>query len=129
MALLGATLNTAALAVAPTENTVTTTDGTDTTIATIAIPDDTAVFIDATFIGRRTDAAGRAGFVRMAVVFREGGGSATLEGSVYTSFSRKSTGSYAGEIAISGNNVLLRVSGSSAHTLNWKSFHTVEQIS
>lgn len=129
MVTLGETLSTAELAIAPVENTVTTTDGTETTVGTIAIPDDTAVIISAVMVGRRTDAADRAGFIRTVVAFREGGGSAAFEGTVDSSFSRKSTGSYDATMTVSGNNVLLRVTGSSSHTINWRSFHTTEEVS
>lgn len=106
--------------------TVTTTDNTDTTIATIPIPDDTVVFIHGEFVGRRTNAADRAGFVREALVFREGGGGATLQGAVGTPFSRDSN-AYNATITVSGNDALLVVQGDAGHNVNWRvCYHTVQ---
>lgn len=109
-------------------NTVSTTDATLTTIATIAIPDDTVVEITATVVGRRTNAADRGAFIRQATVFREAAGSATLEGSVTTTRSRKSDPQYDVEINVSGNNVLIQVQGDTGHNMNWKSHHTILEV-
>ncbi len=109
-------------------NTVSTTDATLTTIATIAITDDTVVEIKATVVGRRTNAADRGGFIRQATVFREAAGSATLEGSVTTTRSRKSDPQYDVEINVSGNNALIQVQGDTAHNINWKSHHTIIEV-
>lgn len=109
-------------------NTVTTTDATLTTIATIPIPDDTVVEIKATVVGRRTDAADRGLFIRQASVFREAAGAATLEGNVTTTRTRKSDPQYDVELNVSGNNLLVQVRGDTGHTLNWKSHHMILEV-
>lgn len=109
-------------------NPVTTTDATVTTITTIPIPDDTVVLIDVYIVGRRTNAAGRAVYVRRAVVFREAAGAAAIQGSVDSPLTRESSGGYNATIAVSGNNAIVTVRGLAAHTINWKARHTVDSV-
>lgn len=101
------------------KNTATTTDATVTTVTTIAIPDNTVVLIDAYIVGRRTDAAGRAVYVRRAAVYREAAGGATLQGAVDSPLTRESAGGYNATIGVSGNNAIITVKGLAAHTINW----------
>ena len=108
--------------------TVATTDATSTTIATIAIPDNTVVLLKTDIVARRTDAAGRAAYMRNALVFREAAGSATILGSVDTPFTRESTVQYNATISVSGNNALITVQGFGTHNIDWKSIHTIEEI-
>lgn len=116
--------------VAEVENTATTTDATLTTIATIAIPDDTVVLLEVRVVGRRTDAAGQATYIRRAVVFREAAGSAVILGQVNTPLTRESSGNapWKATIAVSGNNALVQVTGQAAKTVNWKSLHRTRQV-
>lgn len=102
---------------------VTTTDATVTTIVTIPIIDDTAVFVDTQIAGQRTDAADRAAYELKALVFRAGGGGATIQGPVDTTFSRESVGAYDANISVSGNDALVTVRGQTGHTINWTSAH------
>lgn len=102
-----------------TINTVSTTDGTQTTIETIAIPDDTVVEIIAEIVGRRTDSADRIGGRIRATVFREAAGGVVVEG-VSKDFAA-SDGQYDLDVVGSGNDALVQVSGRAAHTLNWRS--------
>lgn len=109
-------------------NTVTTTDGTVTTIATIPITDDTIVEVRVIVVGRRTDAADRGGFIRLATVFREAAGGATLEGTVTTARTRTSDAAWDVTVTVSGNNLLVRVQGAAAKTVNWKSHVTMLEV-
>lgn len=109
-----------AKASAPTADTVTTADAALTTLSAIAIPDDTVVLLTVKVVGRRTNAADRAAYVRRFGVFRESAGSATLIGSVQTIFSRESDSSWACNVAVSGNDALVRVQGAVGHDVNWK---------
>lgn len=104
-------------------NTVTTTDATVTTITTIPIPDNTVVLIDAYILGRRTDSADRAVYIRRAAVYREAAGSATLQGSVDSPLTRESAGGYNATIAVSGNNAIITVKGLGGNTINWSATH------
>ena len=98
------------------------------TIATIPITNNTAVLIRANFVARRTDAADRAGYIRNAVVFREGGGAATLQGAVDTPFTRESDAGWDATIAVSGNNAILTVNGNAGQTVDWKSEHFTLEV-
>lgn len=109
-------------------DTVTTTDNTVTTIATIPIPDDTVVFIHAEYVARRTDAADRAGYVREALVFREGGGGATLQGAVATAFTRESDAGWNATIAVTGNDAILTVEGNAGQTINWRACYYTREV-
>jgi hypothetical protein len=110
-------------------NTLTTTVNGLTTIATIAVADDTVMLIEAFIVGRRTDAAARASYIRKAVVYREGGGSATLEGSVQSTLTRESVGGYNATIIVSGTDALIQVDGAAGHTINWESTHVTYDVS
>ncbi len=113
------------------ENSVTTTDATLTTIATIAIPDDTVVLIEVEVVARRTDAAGRAVYIRRAVIFREAAGGATIQNTVDTTFTRESSGNapWNATIAVSGNNALIQVTGQAGKTVNWKALNRMRKVS
>ena len=108
-------------------NSLSTTDATVTTIATIPIPDDTAVWIEVDVIARRTNAADRGKWKRGALVYRESAGAATREGSVWTPLTIKSDAAWDVDIAVSGNNALIRVTGAAGHDLNWTSRHVLEE--
>ena len=108
--------------------TIGTSDAILTTIATIAIPDDTVVHIQARIIGRRTDAADRGVFRREVAVYREAAGSATKEGSTSDIFTSKSDALWDVEVNVSGNNVLIQVKGAGVQTVNWKSIHWAAEV-
>lgn len=112
-----------------THRNVATTDATVTTITTIPIPDDTAVWIEADVEVRRTNASERSKFKRGALIFRESAGAATLEGAVWTPVTIPAATSYDATITVSGNNALIRVTGVAANDLNWQSRHTVAERS
>jgi len=63
------------------------------------------------------------------VVYREGGGSATLQGTVDSTLTRESVGGYSATIVVSGNNALIQVDGATGHTVNWESTHVTYDVS
>lgn len=109
-------------------STVTTTDATVTTLATITIADDTVVKIEVDAVARRTDAAARAGYRRAVLVFREAAGSATIQGPVDSDFTRESTGAWNLTIDVTGNDARIRVTGVASQTINWKSTHRILDV-
>ena len=112
------------------EATVITTNDAVTTIATIAIPDDTRVTVKAHFVCRRTDASTNNGghFERWVGVFRDSGGGVEQDGTIYTPFTRETPVSLNATISVSGNNVLLEVKGIAGATYEWKVFYQLLSI-
>lgn len=106
----------------------TTTDGAYHTAATLALPDDKVWLLRVTSVGRRTDAAARAGYLREAVIFREGGGNATIQSTVATPLTRESVTTWDVTISVSGSNVLIDVRGAAGQTVNWTVAYTLEEI-
>lgn len=107
--------------------TTTTTNNTPTTIATLPLSDDTVYLVEARFVGRRTDAAGRSAYSRRALVYREAAGVATIEGTVDTDLTRESTATNDATISVSGNDLLLRVTGTTGHTIDWKVYYRIDR--
>ena len=111
--------------VVQSQATVQTTNNTVTTAATLALADNTVYLLQATIVGRRSDAAGRAAYVRNACVYREAAGAATLEGMVDTALTRESTATWDATISVSGNDVLITVKGATGATVNWTVTYTL----
>lgn len=99
--------------------TVTTTDATPTTLISLALDDNTVYLVEGYVVARRTDAADRAGYYRNVVAYREAAGAATLQGTVDTSFTRESDATWDSTIIVSGNNLILQVTGRAGRTIDW----------
>jgi len=104
-----------------TTDTVTTTDATLTPIAIIPIPDNTCMYIDARIVGRRTDTADRAAYLRRVCVYREAGAAPVFQGAIATVFTRESATGWQASFQINGNNVEIVVAGNVGQTVNWRS--------
>lgn len=110
-------------------NTVSTTDATVTTIATIPIADDSVNILDVRCLARRTSVAEEAaGYVRRAIIFRQAAGVATLLGSQDPQLTREDDNQWDFNIVVSGNNALLQVTGRATRNIDWKSFHELRTI-
>jgi len=108
---------------------ITTSDNAYHTILSYAVQDNTVVLFEAIAVARRTDAAGRGSYLRKAVVYRQGGGAATIQGTVDSPLTRESSAAWDMTITVSGSNVLVRVRGATGHTVHWKSSFVTEEIS
>ena len=108
-------------------DTLTTTNGTQQVISTIAIPTNTVCLLEATIVARRTDSAGRGGFITNAVIFRIVGG-ALRQGSADLHLIIDSQG-YSTDIGVSGNNAEVKVTGKPSETVNWKSKTIITSVS
>ncbi len=112
-----------------TEATITTTDNVLTTIATIPIALNTAIKVSASYSAMRTDVTGdRAGYDRIAMMFRDGG-AAARQGSTTTPFTRESTAAYNAQINPSSNDAVIQVQGQTGHTINWKVKYMLTEVS
>jgi hypothetical protein len=95
----------------------TTVDATATTVTTIPLADNSVYEIIAEASARRTDVADRAGMIRIGLFYRAGAG-AVQQGSTNTPFSEGNSNPNV-TFAVSGNNVLVQVTGVAAQTWNW----------
>lgn len=109
--------------------TVSTTDASATTLATIPIPEGSAVLIVSTVTAHRTNGLDRAGYIRRAVAFRIGAANAQFEGAVDPTFSRDSNNGWDEDLVLSGSNVVVEVNGAVGHDVNWVNRYTTEAIS
>ncbi len=117
----------ARLDLVPTEANVSTTDATQTTIATVPIPDDTAILLIADVVGRRTNGVGRACYIRRVLVYREAAGAPSFQGTINTEFTRESLTLWDATFVISGNNVLIQVQGRAGDDVNWNCRYTAQE--
>lgn len=111
---------------------VTTTDGTITTIATIAVPASTTVMIEARVTARRT--GGAAGTAEdgaayiIAAAYKNVAGTATEigEGSI---FSAEDQGAWSVTFTPSGSNTLMQVTGATDNNISWIATYRTYSIS
>lgn len=102
------------------KGSVTTLDGSATTALTFNLADNTVYQFRATITARRTNGAGRGTFVREYCAFREGGGGATEFGDTYLPIpDRKSDAGWNVATVVSGNDVLVRVTGAGGQSIDW----------
>lgn len=108
------------------QNRTTTTNNTATTIHTLTLADDTTYFIKAHIVGRRTGgSAGTAGdscaFIVNRVYKRTGGGGATIvSASPDQSLIARNNVAVSANMATSGNDVLIQVTGDTNNNYSWQ---------
>lgn len=98
--------------------TVSTTDGTLTTIDTVAVPTSEAIFISAKIIAVRDTVAEKAG-LEIEAIYANNAGTVTLQGAVNYQHRQVPAG-WDVTFVISGTNVLIRVAGNAATNIDWK---------
>lgn len=98
----------------------TTTDASNTVLATIKLKQNSVRFVEVRVAARRTDAADRAIFFRRACVYREGAG-AVIQGPVDSVLTRRSDASWTVTLVAVGDNLEVQVVGAIGKTINWKS--------
>ncbi len=97
-----------------------TTDATLTTIATVAITDETTNIIHVDIIGITDDGSDRATYERTQSVYRTAAGVATLVGGYTDNHTAESDVSWGSpSISVSGNDMLIEVTGKVGTTINW----------
>jgi len=109
--------------------TTTTTDNSWTTIATVAVEEDSAVLLDVRAVGWRTDADDRGAYYRIGLFYREFGGSAAEQGTNSSIITKESATSWGIRLTPSGNNVLIEIKGNTDHTVSWKVWYTARVVS
>lgn len=113
-------------------DTVNTTDGTQTTLATIVCANGTTTLIEGYVFARRTgggsgSAEDGAGY-RIAAVYKASAGTATEIGESVTVIGESQAG-WDVDFAASSGNALIRVTGAASNNVSWRAEYTVRTIS
>lgn len=99
---------------------VTTTDATVTTLWSLGLSDETKYKIKAEVSAQQLDGSNRADYERAVTVYRDGGGVATIQGSVADLYTSESNAALDCTFDTSTNQVRLRVTGIAATTFKWR---------
>lgn len=99
---------------------VSTTDATPTSVYSLALADNSAYIVTAMIVGRRTDSADRVMIQKIVGVYREAGtpAIATPPGQDSTLFEAGEM-SWDASFSLSGNNLVLQVTGEAAANIDW----------
>lgn len=100
-------------------STVTTTDATQTTVATLTLLDENTYHVKALVVGVQSTGGGRASYEIDCTVYRTGAGSATLQGSVTSVHANESDTNWDATFTVSGNDLRVSVTGVAATTVKW----------
>lgn len=100
--------------------TVQTTDATPTALFTLAVDEGQCVTIDGLIAASKADFSAGIGGDVFGTARRAAAGSLTLIGSPVSSFSEDSAGSPSFDVAVSGNDLLIQVTGEAATVYNWR---------
>lgn len=110
------------------EATVQTTDATQTTVDSFTLDDEETYMIQINVVGTKSDGSERCGAIKTAVLYRDGGGNATIQGVEGVTIEEYSDSNWDVSITVSGNDVRASVTGLAATTVNWKcSMQFIEQ--
>lgn len=96
-----------------------TVDATVTAIFTFAVPDNTVFGLKWDIACRDTAGVERALFGKAALVYRQAASAATIQGTEVTNRDIHTNPSLSSNVAVSGNNVQITVTGLAATTINW----------
>lgn len=100
---------------------VQTTDASQTTLDTIALLDENVYMVEAFVVGVQDDGTDRASYHIACTAYRTGAGGATLQGGVTQMHANESNAALDATFTVSGNNLLVRVTGIGAETWEWGS--------
>jgi hypothetical protein len=105
--------------------TTNTTNGTTATLYTVTLDDNTVYQFEATILARQTGGSipfggAVATYKRIATYYRDGGGAATLVGSINNLHTAEVTASWDATFDTSTNDVRVRVTGGASLTIKWE---------
>lgn len=106
-----------------------TTDATETTVFTRSLDDENTYFVECEVTGVKSDGSQRAAYKLVAVVFRTGGVSSAIQGSVTSLHTEESDSDWDCNIKADGNNVIITVTGKAATTVEWSGHVTMTNMS
>jgi len=98
---------------------VQTTDATPTTCATLALLDENTYMVEALVVAVQSDGTDRASYKIACTAYRTAAGSATLQGGVGILYANESNAALDATFTVSGNNLLVTVTGIGAETWEW----------
>ena len=101
--------------------TVTTTNATQTTIDSRTLADATVFLIRASILAVQSGGSNRGGGEIEALVYRTGGGNATIQGPITDIHRTGSVGAWGFTFTVSGNDIRGSVTGVAATTIKWAS--------
>jgi hypothetical protein len=98
-----------------------TTDNANNAAMAITLADESAYRVRIEVVAKESDSSNRAMYHRSALVYRDGAGSATLQGSVADIETPvESNANWNSTIAVTGNQLVIRAQGDTGVTVNWK---------
>jgi len=100
---------------------VQTGDAVQTTLDTIALLDENTYHVEAFVVGVQSDGTDRASYHIACTAYRTAAGGATLQGGVTQLHANESNAALDATFTVSGNNLLVRVTGIGAETWEWGS--------
>jgi len=101
--------------------TITTANNTPTTVATVATTTDTTILIVSQLTAIRTDVADSNAAFQIRAGFKNTSGTVTQLGADdLASFVEPLALPYTVDTSISGTNIIIRVTGETGHTVDWK---------
>ena len=106
---------------------VETTAATPAQVVTATQPDDTAMIAEATIIGRDEAGTHRCAYKRRALVHRDGGGGATIEGAVQDALTIETDAGLDATIDVNANDVRITVTGLAGTDIDWAARLTLDQ--
>ena len=107
-------------------NTITTSDATNTTIATIATSTDMTYSLDIQILSKRTDSGSESATYFIHALFRNNGGTLTKVSDDILSI--EDVPQWSSSVIVSGTNILVKVLGQSSKTIDWKSSYTLVTV-
>lgn len=98
---------------------VQTSDATPTTLATIVLLDENTYYVEALITAVQSDGTDRASYKIACTAYRTGAGSAALQGGVTIIHANESNAALDATFTVSGNNLLVTITGIAAETWEW----------
>ena len=105
-----------------------TTGATNTVAASLELPDNTAAILSHEVVAMESDGTDRAMYSKKGLFYRDGG-NATQQGSTQDVITdEESDANWTATLGVSSNDLLARVTGASATTINWRCHVTMQTV-
>ncbi|WP_372809442.1 hypothetical protein [Litorivivens sp.] len=102
-------------------STLQTTGATPSTVWSLTLPDESAFTVTTEITAKQANSSHRASYRLAALVYRDAGGAATIQGTTQRLIDIESNASWNADIVVSGNDVIVQVTGVAATTIDWTS--------